>query len=80
VTGPIEVTPSPTPVVMCSYAQYCPNVAVAHVWEQTRPGLILEDDACPRHLRSALALGYHQGYPPKAGDPLPPLRPPPVES
>jgi hypothetical protein len=34
------------------------------VWRQTRPGLIVDDIVCERHLQEARAAGYHADPPP----------------
>lgn len=66
-TGPIEIPPAS--VVMCTYAAYCTNRATSHVWDETRPGLVIEEDVCESHLRSALRLGFREGQPPRVEAP-----------
>jgi hypothetical protein len=63
--GGADIPPAP---VLCTYDGHCGQPATSHVWDETRPGLYVHDDVCPRHLRSALRLGYREGFPPSLDD------------
>ena len=48
----------------CTWVKWCSEPGVHLVWRQTRPGLIVDDIVCERHLQEARAAGYHADPPP----------------
>lgn len=42
----------------CTWLRMCTNPATRAVWRETRPGLIVDERVCDKHLADALARGY----------------------
>lgn len=51
---------------ICTWVRWCPEPGVHQVWRETRPGLIVDDVVCERHLDDASTLGYRLAAPPVA--------------
>jgi hypothetical protein len=48
----------------CTWQRSCSDPAAHLVWQETRPGLILHETVCERHLPNARTSGYRQDEPP----------------
>jgi hypothetical protein len=46
--------------VPCDWMPSCPDPAAHRVQRQTRPGLILDENVCQRHLTAARQQGYRR--------------------
>jgi hypothetical protein len=51
-------------VASCTWLRGCHDAAAHLVWCETRPGLVVHEAVCARHLPDARTFGYRQDEPP----------------